>query len=941
VAEIGTVDYITGTCFAPSPIDGHPSVPEYNPVMRLLFRISLLVLIFGRSVLADWDRPNEHARLLSGLDLSRRGAPAAPEGQAVLASAAGEDIRISLSVSPARFDHDHARMVQTTGRDWWVVWDDDRQGSRKVFRQRYDSTGVTLGANELIAGSSIGADYTDPRLTRDTLGRIYFSWRDQTGGMIFLSRYAADGSVDWAPLLVNDTSLNSFAGPFDMTVFPDGQVVMVWEDYSALGSTIQTRLFSPSGTPLLGPKQVNSDGGSVSHWAPAVACASGSGFLVCWEDYRNGQADIYARQYTGSGSEVGSDFSVVPPPADVAAQYSPRVTYSVKDRYVIGWTDLRLGQEIYLQRYNQTTGLVGANQQVSSGHAMVLNRDLDLSSAASGKTHVVWSASGADNSIQSLLLDSGLVPAGLPEVINLSTTGQRWAPAAAFGRSGDWSVAWTEAVNDNPNIAMALFTASGTRRPTGELVVNDETLGAHSIWPQIVATTGWWNLVAYVSERYDRGDVFVRLVSNAGNVSGAEARVNQDAGSSLQAEPSFAASSQKVLLVWNDTRTLAGFSGQRIYGRWLSLYGDFLTDEFLISDSLALASKSGPQVAVRSDGSGLVSWLDRRGGTLQVFARWLSGGGLPDGSDILISQPAQDLALVRLAAGSDNSDRVSVAWFDAGSATPTVRVRRFNGDRSDAGSFTYAPTTPAKIEDAAVDFGPDGRTAIFWAGSAGGVRRGYLTLLSANGTILDGPVIITDSPNAQPTALSVSMCENLYFSLTWIDRREVRPLAYYQILDPDLVPQSANQPVSSSPSEFMQNPATDASHGRAWFVWSDPRQDGLNVYGRPVVYLPTDVDESPSELPGDFHLAQNYPNPFNPVTDIEFSIPVMSQVELTIFNVLGQEVTTLADDVRAAGVYHVVWDGTDERGSPVASGVYFYRLKAGEFVATRKMMLLK
>lgn len=941
MAENRIVVYITGTSFAPSPFDGHPSVPEYNPVMRLVVRISLLMIVFGTPVLADSDRPSEHARLLSGLDLSRRGVPIFSSGQPVLVSTASDDIRISLSVSPARFDHNHARVIQTAGRDWWVAWDDDRRGSRKIFRQGYDSLGVAVGANVLIAGSSVGADYTDPRLALDTLGRVYFSWRDQTGGMIFLSRYTADGSVDWTPLLVNDTSMSSFAGPFDMAVFPDGQAVMVWENYSALGSTIQMRLYLPNGTSLLGPVQVNSDGGSVGHWVPAVACAPGSGYLVCWEDYRNGQADIYARQFTGAGIAVGSDFSIVPPPADAAAQYSPRVTYSVKDRYVIGWTDLRLGQEIYLQRYNQTTGLVGINQQISSGHALVLNRDLDLSSAASGKTHVVWSASGADNSIQSLLLDSGLVPAGFPEVVNMSTMGQRWIPAAAFGKSGDWSGVWTESVNENTNIALMLFTASGTRRLAGELTVNDETQGAHSISPRIIATTGWWNLVAYVSQRYDQGDVFVRTISNAGTLSGGEARVNQDAGSSLQAEPSLATNLQKVLLVWNDTRTLAGFSGQRIYGRWLSPYGDFITYELVISDSLSLASKSDPQVVVRSDGSGLVTWLDRRGGTLQVYAKWLSSVGAPDGSDILISQPAQDLALVRLAAGSDNSDRVSVAWFDAGSATPTIRVRRFNADRSDAGSFTYGPTTPAKIEDASVDIGPDGRMSFFWTGSAGGVRRGYLTLLSANGTVLGGPVLVTDSPSAQPEALSLSMCENYYSSLTWIDLRDGHPRAYYQILDPGLVPQDVNQPVSSSPSEFMQNAATDASRGRAWFVWSDPRQDGLNVYGRPVAYLPTDVDENPNELPKDFRLAQNYPNPFNPVTDIEFSIPVMSQVELTVFNVLGQKVAVLADDIRAAGVYHVVWKGTDERGSPVASGVYFYRLKAGELVATRKMMLLK
>ena len=198
------------------------------------------------------------------------------------------------------------------------------------------------------------------------------------------------------------------------------------------------------------------------------------------------------------------------------------MVYSVKDKYVLGWTDFRQGQEIYLQRYNQTSGLVGSNQLVSSGHALVVNRDPDLSVSAAGLINLVWSASGADNSIQSLMLDSGLVPAGLPEVISLSSLGQRWAPAASFSRQNDYAVAWTESSDDDPDIALMLFDQSGTRRLPAELTVNDDQQGAPSVAPDIVATTNWWNVICYTSGRYDRGDIFVRTISNAGDFVGVE-----------------------------------------------------------------------------------------------------------------------------------------------------------------------------------------------------------------------------------------------------------------------------------------------------------------------------------------------------------------------------------------------------------------------------------
>jgi hypothetical protein len=89
-------------------------------------------------------------------------------------------------------------------------------------------------------------------------------------------------------------------------------------------------------------------------------------------------------------------------------------------------------------------------------------------------------------------------------------------------------------------------------------------------------------------------------------------------------------------------------------------------------------------------------------------------------------------------------------------------------------------------------------------------------------------------------------------------------------------------------------------------------------------------------MPKSFSLAQNYPNPFNPNTEISFALPVASRVELTVYNVLGQTVTTLVDGDMPAGEHIVSWNA-----SSVSSGVYFYRLSTNGFVETKKMMLLK
>ena len=112
----------------------------------------------------------------------------------------------------------------------------------------------------------------------------------------------------------------------------------------------------------------------------------------------------------------------------------------------------------------------------------------------------------------------------------------------------------------------------------------------------------------------------------------------------------------------------------------------------------------------------------------------------------------------------------------------------------------------------------------------------------------------------------------------------------------------------------------------------------LKFFGFDIV---TDVDDQPDQLPVNFTLSQNYPNPFNPTTEIAFLLPEGSDVTLTVFNSLGQEVRVLVDEYLRKGVHQVGWDGTDISGNPVGSGLYFYHIQAGDISATKKMVLLK
>ena len=108
------------------------------------------------------------------------------------------------------------------------------------------------------------------------------------------------------------------------------------------------------------------------------------------------------------------------------------------------------------------------------------------------------------------------------------------------------------------------------------------------------------------------------------------------------------------------------------------------------------------------------------------------------------------------------------------------------------------------------------------------------------------------------------------------------------------------------------------------------------------VTIVTDVNEGPPQvLPNRYSISQNFPNPFNLSTAIRYTIPKRSEVTISIYNVMRRKVNTIVDETKGASSHTAYWDGTDKIGKVVSSGVYFYRIRADEFVETKRLLLLK
>jgi hypothetical protein len=140
---------------------------------------------------------------------------------------------------------------------------------------------------------------------------------------------------------------------------------------------------------------------------------------------------------------------------------------------------------------------------------------------------------------------------------------------------------------------------------------------------------------------------------------------------------------------------------------------------------------------------------------------------------------------------------------------------------------------------------------------------------------------------------------------------------------------------------------TDRPRHQLMWVYSEVAEDGSrSVHAAYPEFKAMTIQveaagNNPSIVPDRYSLNQNYPNPFNPSTEISFALKADGNVRLTVFNVLGQQVRTLVDEYMPAGNHTVTWDGHSEDGGSAASGIYFYRIQANDYVDTKKMTLLK
>ena len=858
------------------------------------------------------------------------------------------DFKVNTDAFPATYPQSNPRVAIFPNKSYLAVWEETRNGFSEIYGQMYDSLGIAIGPNAKLNSDVTPApvDKYLPDVGVAQNGNFVVVWVDYDSLNIYFSLF--DQSVTpITPLVKVNTGPANTAWRPAVAVAPSGAFAVVWEDIRS-GFNVYRQFYDASGTPVGSNSKINSDLGFFMHLAPRAKYDGSGNLAVVWEDYRNGDADIYFQRFNSSGAPIDTNMLVT---SDVGTedQYLPDVDQAFDGRFVVTYLDTKSGDpDVYFQRYSAAALPQGLATKVNSDAGANEQWDPAIGADSLDNFVIVWADYRSTPAIYTQRYDSlGAAVGSNAQRNTVGSTQERNSPGIDRHRGGKYFLAWQDHRNGNFDIYGQRVTASDLPQGANSKI-NDDNLGAYQKNPAIVTTSNGSFYVTWEDYRSGNADIYLRAFDRLGNPLIGDTKVNSDVSLTDQIFPDICADKNgNLMITWLDLAF-----GTRIMGQFYNSALSPIDLNFEISDDTGSAIHNRPACGAMADDKFVIVWSDNRNvfTTQNIYGQIIDLPLFPIGPfppNFKINDDTSSFDHLNPRVGADTMSSFVVVWQDSRTGLSRIFGRGYNTSGTPDGPSEAIQSDSANT----VQYQPD----ISLSPQAGVIvwleDRDAGTNIFAqryrSGIPLGANLAIADPSLGLPRNPRVAMDRNDAFFVTWEDNRngnwDIFGQFYYSTNDsagPDF---KVNSDIGSN---LQLTPDVALARDEAYLAWADSRNPGLglDIYAKLVSYQGVDVGQPKPEitqLPRDFQLSQNYPNPFNLVTHINYALPQASEVRIDIYDLLGRRVKSLDLGRQSAGYKTVAWDGRNERGEVVASGVYFYRLKAGDFVQSKKMTLLK
>jgi hypothetical protein len=762
-------------------------------------------------------------------------------------------------------------------------------------------------------------------------------------------------------------------------IVSDGSLgaIIVWQDYRNENDyDIYAQRVNAAGVPQWTSNGVAICIASEDQLRPMILPDGSGGAIIAWWDSRNGNKDIYAQRVNASGVVQWATDGIAICSAALEQSY-PTIASDGAGGAIFTWQDYRGGSyfDIYAQRVNPA----GVPQWADNGIAICSASHHQIAPAIVsddvGGAIIAWSdfRGGANWDIYAQRIDASGSPQWTVGGVAICTASEhQWnaliASNGANGaiiawqdlRDGIWKI-YAQGVNASGSVLWAsdgVGIAAATVTQLYHQIVSDGSGGAIITWSTQSSESDW--------------DIYAQLVDDSGALRWTASGNAICAVDEAQTYSTLASDgSGGAIITWQDNRS----EYMDIYAQRMNAAGAAQWS----ADGLAICTAALSQAypTITSDGSdgAIITWWDERSGSsVDIYAQQVDArgriGDRPPTIHSILDVPGDNGGCVNLAWDATPFDYLSgevtkytiwraletplaLAMIESGAASvsnpheaiedkgaPLLRLASFNGEvfywklisSIDAYRLRhYSEIASTLFDSTAVchDYhyfqviAHTADPAVFYVSNS---DSGY----SVDNLCPCSPACLAGEQSFTPAGLN----------LTWNRNTEADLDDYhvYKGLTEYFVPGSGNLVASTCDTMCFDG-------GWSWNGGYYYKVSAVDVHGNECGYAllrPEDITGAQTpKAPKASYLSQNYPNPFNPTTRIAFGLSEAAHVSLRIYDAAGRLVRMLVEGARVAGHYTEIWDGRDEAGRDVSSGVYFCRIEAGTFTQTRKMILLQ
>jgi len=783
-----------------------------------------------------------------------------------------------------------------------ITWQDVRSSTNNdIYVQRVNALGAVQWTADGVAICTDVSDQANPTIVSDGSGGAIITWQDFRSGNsdIHAQRVNAAGVPQWT---VNGVAIST-DDSWDMnpTIVSDGSggAIITWMDLRSWSSwDVYVQRVNASGAVQWVANGVAICTVANDQGYPRIASDGSGGAIITWMDYRSGMPLAYAQRVNASGAVQWTPDDGVAIAATTGFQVYPIITSDGSGGAIITWTDPGgSSADIYAQRMNAA----GVPQWTEYG-AAICTAAYDqgypaIASDGSGGAIITWMdyRSGSAFDVYAQRVNTSGVPEWTADGVAICTAvGDQNAPAIVSDGSGGAIITWMDLRGSDYDMYVQRVNTSGLPQWTADGVAICTTIG-DTYYPTIVSSGSGGAIITWQDLRSPSSgyDIYAQIIDSHGR-----------AGHSSMAPDIIS-----VLDVPHDEggwvrltigRALLDSNGEptypiAMYNVWQRIDAPALLEaaagERGTGVPVSAAHVTNPALVEALDAFESAGWpVKEADGRYFVQSKELLGGGiLPPGTWELLGSFAacqEDQYIYRASTLADSTEAsISYAVYIVSAHTTTPSLW-----------FVSDPDSGYSVDNI-----PPG-----------------------------APVGLVAEQSYMPAGLALSWNVNAANDLSYY--------AVYRGLTEDFVPTSGNRVGTPTASEYFDS-------GWRWNGGYYYKVSALDIHGNQsgfALLTPDDVTGNGTpKAPDASYLAQNYPNPFNPMTRIVFGLSGPAHVSLKIYDASGRLLRALVNDERRAGRYEETWDGRDSSGRVVSSGIYFYRLSAGNFESTRKMILVK